>query len=376
MNNTDSIISWLDTLIPGYPGCPSKGSHDATNLDTTKHLLDLQLEEFGVEINALNLDALPATARKLVSSMEKIRRGHEILPHALESTIRGEVEGQGLEYHLWRYSFKPPEEVDRLPGRIPTFKEVEKLCRDAIECDQYGHEETSWNSLVRLPLLRSVCKGTDGQYHHLDAMSCTTARLHQDFKPASSLIKMIDICVYAPTNQDADLSAKIVQFSRITPTCTVNHTDFFPISTRPLLLSIATTKPGIRWEMAQLQMGIWHVAQWAFIRWAVAQKLVRDRIQVGIETQPQIRQDDLDVKVLAVLSKLEFIPGVIIQDHRWYLVLSTYEDGKTKLWVDCRFGTTGTCLGTYSTIAGIRQLMAWARDVYMPWFKTNILDGL
>lgn len=87
------------------------------------------------------------------------------------------------------------------------------------------------------------------------------------------------------------------------------------------------------------------------------------------EEQEEFRRDKL-----AVLSSLGVIPGIIIQGHRWHLVLSTYESGKTKLWADHQFGTTQSCLEIYAVVADMRQLTGWARDVYMPWLKANILD--
>lgn len=185
---------------------------------------------------------------------------------------------------------------------------------------------------------------------------------------------MIDICVYATFDHDLTFRAKMIELSRICPTQTVNHTDFDPISTRPLLLSIETKKPGGQWDTAQLQIGIWHAAQWAFLRWAVGQRLLRQRAENN-STMPQTdeEEDEFQAQKLAVLSTLGFIPAVIVLGHRWHMVLSTYEDGKTKLWADRQFGTTQSCLETYATIFGIRKLTAWARDVYLPWFEANVL---
>jgi hypothetical protein len=203
----------------------------------------------------------------------------------------------------------------------------------------------------------------------------TTARPHREFKPVSSTIKMIDICVYASLDGDTNLSASLTRFSQITPTQTVNHTDFEAISTRPLLLSIETKKPGVHWDTAQLQIGIWHAAQWSFLRWAVGQKILRRRAKDGMKMpQTDEEQEEFRGDKLAVLSSLGVIPGIIIQGHRWHLVLSTYESGKTKLWTDHQFGTTQSCLEIYAVVAGMRQLTGWARDVYMPWLKANILD--
>lgn len=210
------------------------------------------------------------------------------------------------------------------------------------------------------------------------------ASLHPAWKPQWAPSKWIDICIYhTPSSQDEELRAKMLHFSRLTPTGTVNHTDFSPISTQPLVLSIATTKPGMHWEAALLQIGVWHTAQWAFLRWAVADKLRRQDVvtkeQAGDSSLNMYRaqeeeQDADEPEVLSVIAELGFIPGIIIQGHIWYLVLSTYEDRKITLWDACQFGSTQTCLGSYAIIAGIRRLTEWARDIYMPWFKTHILD--
>ncbi|PLB50328.1 hypothetical protein P170DRAFT_508528 [Aspergillus steynii IBT 23096] len=186
---------------------------------------------------------------------------------------------------------------------------------------------------------------------------------------------MIDICVYASVDGDAELSASMTKFSNIAPTQTVNHTDYEPISIRPLLLSIETKKPGVHWDTAQLQIGSWHAAQWSFLRWAVGQKIRRQRAGRYTDIHHMNEEEEAyKVNELTVLSSLGVIPSVIIQGHRWLLVLSTYEKGKTKLWTDQQFGTTQSCLDIYAAIASMRQLTAWARDVYMPWFKTSVLD--
>ncbi|KAI0437263.1 hypothetical protein F4803DRAFT_566195 [Xylaria telfairii] len=267
-----------------------------------------QMFSLCLDKNSLQPDALPTAARELVRAIEEIGSNRDILPHA------------------WEYSFKPAEKVEEILGQ-------------AYKCQVYDHEEAGWNNQVHLHLLRSIFKGPDGKCDNFIPISCTTARLHCEFKRALSLNKMIDICN-----------------SRITLTQTINHTDFAPIRTRPLLLT-------------QLQISTWLAAQWAFLRWAVAAKLTR-------RPKTQKGEDDIENETLLILSKLEFIPAIIVQGHWWLVVLSTYKYRKTTLWTDCQFGTTQTCLHIYATIAGIRHLTAWARDVYLPWFMTYVLDDL
>lgn len=199
----------------------------------------------------------------------------------------------------------------------------------------------------------------------------TTARPHREFKPISSSAKMVDICVYAELDQNAELVAAVKAFSSTAPTKSVNHTDFFALQLRPVMISIETKQPGGgAWEKAQLQMGVWLSSHWAFLYWGVRQKLFKQHMALGLDAP----KDDFKAETLEVLSQLGFIPGIFINGHRWHLVLSTYKDGKTTLWTEWMFGETKSLMKTYAVIAGVRELTAWARDKYIPWLKENILS--
>lgn len=203
-------------------------------------------------------------------------------------------------------------------------------------------------------------------------------------------------CVYAPPRERYERwAARLRQFSHRSPTQTVNHTDFEFLSAHPLLLSIETKKPGVHWD----KMGLWHAAQWSFFEWAVGERLAQqaanDEREVDNEGEAtgeddsgqDIEEDENGMEGLSaqerwikkrkriVLSNLGFLPGIIVQSHRWHLVLSTYdsETRKTTLWADHQFGTTMRHLGIFPTIAGLRRLTAWARDVFLPWFEANVI---
>ncbi|KAH8665300.1 hypothetical protein BGZ61DRAFT_366486 [Ilyonectria robusta] len=341
-----------------------------------KQMMSLRLSETGVEWLALNENTVPEVARTLFNTMGEVGRGHDILPDVLRPTITEKLKARNMDHRRWRHCFKPADEGDALPGRIPSIEEVEKVLMKATECENFKHEEASWNSQVHLRLLEGIFEEPlGGQCDDFNAVSCTSARPHREFKPISSTTKMIDICVYASLDRNEELRAAMTEFSNITPTMAVNHTDFETIQHRPLVLSIETKKPGVEWEKAQLQTGVWHAAQWAFLRWGVGQKLLRQRLEQGLDAPTtDEEQEEFKGEKLAALSKLGFIPGVIVQGNGWHLVLSTYEDGKTKLWTDWVFGTTKGLLDIYAVVAGIRELTAWARDVYLPWFGTYILD--
>ncbi|KAI0391277.1 hypothetical protein F5Y17DRAFT_441367 [Xylariaceae sp. FL0594] len=356
-----------------------------------KQMLNLRLYEPFLEFGSLdvsNVDALPSAAGDLVRAITKIQNKVGILPDAVKSITMESVNAREKMPEFWQSAFKPAADDDTdalLPGRIPSYQEVERIRRKAAECDVYQHEEVSWNCNVHARLLELILEDEEGRpCDEFGAMICTTARIHPAWKPTWSPGKMIDICLYHTSkfpdgHDDKDLQAKITQFSCLNPTRTVNHTDFFPMGTRPIVLSIETKKPGADWEEAKIQIGVWHAAQWAFLRWAVADKLRRQFINNNDEEggEGEADEDVLVAEVSSIMSKLGFIPGVIVQGHQWHLILSTYEDRKTKIWSSCQFGSTFStsgCIELYSAIAGMRRLTAWAKDVYMPWFKSQVLD--
>jgi hypothetical protein len=163
----------IATSSPSVSRSASETSSMASGSPSVKkQMRNLQLSEAGVECKALDVDAAPNAAQKLVSTMEEIGRALDILPHALEATIIEKVKERKLDHRKWRHSFKPAEEQDGLPGRIPTFEEVENIHRRASECQEFNHEEASWNNKVHLRLLESIFEeALGGQCDGFNAMS-------------------------------------------------------------------------------------------------------------------------------------------------------------------------------------------------------------
>ncbi|KAI1184090.1 hypothetical protein F5B17DRAFT_447552 [Nemania serpens] len=364
MNNGESIISWTQGL-PEYmtsrptgltkrklvhqeqrlasPPASLKPS-DENNIASTpkRRRLEALLRLAGeLETKALNIDRFPKVAGSddVLESMVEIGRGLNILPYRMKSAIE-KVMGLGELVTQWRTTFQSPEVVDDLPGCIPSFEEVDGVVRWAELCQEDECEEAAWNHDVHLALLRKVFGDAEQK---INAMLCTTARPSKYFKPAASTGQLIDMLL--------------------------NHTDYNPLRTRPLLLSIETEKPDTGNSKAQLQIGVWYSTQWSFLRWAVGQRLKKRARLEADETTTEVETD-----TLACLSKLGFIPGIVVRGHRWCLVLSTYDGKKTTIWEEHQFGTTSSSFGAFCAIAGIRRLTAWAMDCYWPWFEKNILD--
>ncbi|KAI0096711.1 hypothetical protein GGR51DRAFT_494544 [Nemania sp. FL0031] len=320
-----------------------------------------------MEIRPLDVKSLPQVAgsNSLFESIDAIGHGVNVLPYRMKSTIEKEMaDSGGRSFSLWGEAFQSFEESDDLPGCIPSFEEVNDIVEWARLCQVDGCEEAGWNSAVNMALLRKVFGGAK---QNINAMLCTTARPSKYFKPAYSTGQLIDICIYKSVGQDEVLIDKINRFSANFRTSnSINHTDYNPLRTRLLLLSIKTERPRTSNKKAQLQIGVWYSTQWSFLQWAVGQRLKR--------ANPKDTTAEVEAATLASLSKLGFIPGIIVRGDEWCIVFSTYDGTKTTLWEEYRFGTTATGLGTFCAVGVIRRLAAWMNDHYWPWFKENVLD--
>lgn len=340
--------------------------------------MNLRIQESGIEFRTL--DAAPKEeAANLLNNLRQIGRGLAILPHDERQRI---LQDDAIDPREWTFSFKAAGEVDALPGRIPSPEVVAVVRKRAKKCHEFGHEEAAWNTEVNFCLLESILRDpkTD-EAGPLNFTTCTSARPHPRYLPRSIQAKMVDMCLYADLYDDADAMEAQQALCRQMPTSSVNHTDFAPLQLSPIVLSIETKKSGKDLDTAQLQMGIWHAAQWSFLRSAVLLSLQARQVQsTPDESTPSAaqmlqQQQEQERQVDEALARLAFLPGVIVQGHKWMLVLSTRERLKTVLWVEQQFGSTHRMLETYQVIAGLRELAAWGRDTYLPWFRENILAG-
>ncbi|KAL7928815.1 hypothetical protein V8C35DRAFT_284899 [Trichoderma chlorosporum] len=336
-----------DLLDPDSTPRPSSASVSNSQISSGQLSIKAQLNNLEVngtmECISLSSKTVPPAAKSFFETMEEIEDGTA--------------------------SFISGDKPDNLPGRIPPVSDLEYMRDRTDECNN-DQEESAWNSLVHIPLLRLIFENElrkrSGEF---TAVNLTKARPHVDFKPPKTPGKMIDLGIYAVFDQNPELRAALEAFAKTTPTKTVNHTDHSGIRHYPLQISIETKQNGEGFNESKLQMGVWHATQWAFLRWGVRRKLQ----QQCLDQQLDLPTDDFEAETLEVLSKLRFIPGIFIDGQNWSYVFSTYTNGKTTLYTGSKFGRTGSVNMMYRVVAGVRQLTAWARDEYLPWFKVNVL---
>ncbi|KAL5082831.1 hypothetical protein Trisim1_002980 [Trichoderma cf. simile WF8] len=376
MQSQDGLPDPDATPRPGARSIPSSAASisgsETSSLSRSSsvkgQMMRLRMSGTGVETKSLNEDTVPAVAKPLFLTMAEIERGLNILPAALRNIIRDD---QGLSQDdfesQWQYSFKSANKPDHLPGRIPSIVQIKIILARTTKCENGKLDEASWNTMVHWPLLSLIFEDDFGeQCSDFNTIPCPTARPHRAYTPGLSSARMVDLCIYATLNQYPELDTAINAFTDTTATHSVNHTDYYGLQFTPLIISIETKQPGGgEWDRAQLQMGVWHAAQWNFLRSGVEQKLRTQR--------PAQDDETFKAETLSALSKLGFIPGIFVNGSRWHLVISTYDDGKTTLWAEWVFGATKSLMKIFAVIAGVRELTAWGRDQYLPWFKENVL---
>ncbi|KAM0207748.1 hypothetical protein ACHAQD_011918 [Fusarium lateritium] len=358
-----------DPFKPASQTSSNTSSHSRSSSSLKRQLLALRLDEYGLDTKELSIESLKAIpndeAVLLLRTMRRISIRKGILPSDHQAHIMKSHEISDDDDD-WELAFKNSSSFMGLPGRIPEPDENNFIREWAKECVDLDDHEAGWNDEVHFRLLQAVFrepgKKTGGLFN---VATCNSARPHKTWLPKSVGSKMVDFCIYADTAQD-DMSLKTLQaFCRSTPTQSVNHTDFRRAQLRPIVLSIETKAENHDLGKAEIQIGVWHAAQWSFLR---ASLIATKHKSAGLLPTPQEVGEAEEA-----LSRLPFIPAVIAQGSRWHFVLSTRRGQQTILRKEQQFGRTSSVVETYQVVAGLRELTSWAEKVYLPWFEREIL---
>ncbi len=210
---------------------------------------------------------------------------------------------------------------------------------------------------------------------------CTSAKPDPAYLPPDTPTKMVDLCIFAEKKRDKDWKAAHLKLARASFTCIANHTNFTFLQLRPILMGIETKSAGKGDEKAHLQIGAWLAAHWEFLVSAAGLSVETGRAGQGSPLAGQPIEQQLPALIARLKSakarvkELPFIPGLIVEGHKWSLVITTREKEHTVLWTKIEFGSTESIKGVFKIVAGLRELAAWFHKVYLPWWKKNVLDS-
>lgn len=215
--------------------------------------------------------------------------------------------------------------------RSIALHDVLKVVAEADLCQDLDDTESGWNIIVHGPLLYASLFGQMRGQQLVGfrpwfaqplrsrvqvclantVSSSTTAKIIPEHVPWRTSGKMIDyvMCI-EPNNDGSDplgIDQAIKALRRSHPYQVVNHTDFLALRERPICVSIETKRRGRGQDGAELQVGIWHAAQWHFLAQQAGDGCAR----------------------------LEYLLAIVVQGHECSFTATTYEDGKTVSSSNC-----------------------------------------
>ncbi|KAI1163444.1 hypothetical protein F5B18DRAFT_661781 [Nemania serpens] len=162
---------------------------------------------------------------------------------------------------------------------------------------------------------------------------------------------MLDFCI-ALQPHDTTAAERIRELRRRTSGSTTNHTDFYPLRDKPIILTVESKKPGEGLLEAQTQVGVWQAAQWRLL-----------------EMQHRGTQHSGE----SGTAGLPFLPALFIQGAQWSFAATTRHGNETLLWTQQNIGATDTVLGIFQIIHTLRHLAQWSTMIYWKWYKIAIL---
>lgn len=189
-------------------------------------------------------------------------------------------------------------------------------------------------------------------------MNSTTASIISEYLDAGTFIlpgKKVDFCLHIdPAADGREATRRIDQLRDNCPALCINHTDFAPLASRPVAVSIESKRRDAKQQAseARLQVSVWQAAQWNMLA-----------TLLGSDSSRRQGHGQLP----------SFLPAVIIDGHDWALIATTKEDRRTVLWAEAPFGSTRDVLGVYKIVYGLQVLATWSRLTFWPWYKQEVL---
>ncbi|KAL6410162.1 hypothetical protein AUP68_06574 [Ilyonectria robusta] len=408
---------------------PSEISLTSRRSSPSKQIRALRHRSDGIEYRELSdfIDK-PASLLSLLDDIDNTMEGQGIISPSEITALSQAAKDYNADF---RWAAKGnlhyfSEKRDRF-GQTPSVEDVLRILDKAVECSQGDHAEDSWNKSVHAPLLELAFhpRGQRIKDQFISATSWSVmpisilnsqiklilTSIHASILPdygSPSTTKKVDFCVYVnPSNETRATSVSISpavpsieRLCRELPGQVFNFTDFAPLERRPIALSIETKKPGEGCEGARLQLGVWQMGHWGFLKYLIEiqeEKRQARRAEAVLEAEQAEAEGNTGVVQQSVQSLSlheeqqrsapestqetvrplrlpEFLPGIIIQGHQWDLVITTLDGAKTKFWHKLPMGNTLDTKGIYKLVCSLQILRTWAEESYWPWLKELVMD--
>ncbi|KAI1309691.1 hypothetical protein F5Y03DRAFT_392982 [Xylaria venustula] len=409
--NEADDVSDPDRTRLAAPLLPSD-SHSITSSDASttsrqsspsKRMLQLEISSYNplsvVQMNKRD-PRMPRPLKTMLTQLSTFQRGIEVVPKQLaldiqarqrsseDNVAHAQPDSEDAEFDDFGPAVFCPDDDAPFWHPIKLDAIFDILSANQL-CTNDLHPESSWNMLVHWPIfklalgtvgtdipvpptapLRTMSMPSAGLHTpatgtasptlprttsvRASCVPCTTARITGRSRGS----KMVDFCIaLQPNGSD---STSIRELRRRTNGSTANHTEFYPLRDKPIVISAESKKLGEGLLEASVQVGVWQSAQWSLL---------------NSQCQSVSKTSDGKSKGKGNTSDVPFLPALVIQGSQWSFAATTKQDDQTLLWSQQSIGTSDTALGMFQIIRTVRYLAEWSATVYWPWYQLEILGG-
>ncbi|KAF9776992.1 hypothetical protein IL306_004749 [Fusarium sp. DS 682] len=258
-------------------------------------------------------------------------------------------------------------------GAEPRPTCVQRILHQAAFCAEACAPVSDWNIEVVQKILEVSLREENGSGSQLvDFRSSTNSTVMLDYcKEHAMSQRPIDFSVYIEPNLDTNprIPHIIEALQKKLPKGMFNHMNLTTLAQRPVAFHIRTFKQS---NLPAVQEDIWFPARWEFL-----QRLLRmryDAMRTLAKWIQQMPDEPLYRNLLAgsQLSLPEFLPGVVVKGHEWYLVIS--EPKRHRFSREILIGETTCPMGVYKIVNALQVLQHWAANEYWEWMRRLLLD--
>ncbi|KAK5987432.1 hypothetical protein PT974_11559 [Cladobotryum mycophilum] len=330
-----------------------------------RQLQQLRLNPKGIRFQPLSsFTSKPSSLESLLDAIDDITEGKGIVPERMREQLMQEP------HEDFKWARRSSHYYSADLEYSPSPDDVLEVLDAANECDSRHHAEVTWNAEVhQLVLGLAFRQGRRCKFRHLVNFTNTTVASIMPEYGIPTTSKKVDFCIYIdPENDDEtwkSLEPSVVALQIALPENALNFTDFIPLDRRPIALSIETKKPSEGFEGAKVQLSVWLLAQWTFLRC-----LAKPPGSSGGEGEGDREEEHGAGSWTELLPA--FLPGIIIQGHDWHLIITTPEGEDMIFWGKVTIGSTSSSKGIYRIIRTLQVLREWAKESYWPYFQDLI----
>ncbi|KAF7554803.1 hypothetical protein G7Z17_g2641 [Cylindrodendrum hubeiense] len=368
-------------------------------------------------------NGLPPTVRPLYKSLRRIATGVGVIPDCIKKAARSRVSKQDNRPLRHNYYTPTPNSDDKTSGgsRRPTTKAtcrrelelVTEVCSTARLWLSENVNEASWNAFVHSPLLKLALyplkefdddndenddddadddydydddndeedNEAEGDAQDADSFSVyspvtfwdiTTARPHPDCVPRhirgdTLEAKMVDFCITVSDAHIQDAALRTFNAASLPdamipgakPIGSINHTEYSPLTRRPISVSIESKAPSGSPDKALAQLSIWAASHFERLR--------------RLRDVKRRQQGDAATEACIPMA----LPLLLAIGSSWRLYFAVDTDRDIVIVDTIKLGDTDQLVGCYQVVAALRELARWTETTFRSWLLDNVLlDGM